>query len=349
MKAALVVALLGALVAPAAAGSAVTADETVVVFPTLAAREGDVWVVPVAVWVGELEPRSFWRRRVVKGIAKLVRPRDAAEKQALDARVRWLLADDERGKRVDVRVAGVRELLPSTNDDGHTRDLVRVPVAAVTGATVTIEALAPDGRVFTGTAYLTPPEGVLVISDVDDTLRVSDVRDVPRLVRRTLVEPFEVVPGVAPVLAAFAGKGAAIAYVSGMPSQLVDVLAAFLTQVGAPPGALALRQIADTDRRLLRFGEPPARHKTPAIEDLLARFPRRRVVLIGDTGESDPEIYGAIARAHPTQIAAILIRELPGAPLDAARRQRALDGVTAPVHAFTDPAQLPAAIRAGTP
>lgn len=347
MRAALVVALLGALAAPAAA-SPVASDETVVVFPTLAASDGRAWLVPVNVWVGELEPRSFWRRHFVKGVRTLVRPRDAAEERALDTRVRWLLADDESRKDVTVRVGGVTTTLPATSADGHARALVRVPIEAATSTTLTIEALVPDGRVFTGTAALAEPEGVLVITDVDDTLRVSDVRDVPRLVRRTLVEPWEPVPGVASLLAAFAARGASFAYVSAMPTQLAEELTAFLTAAGAPPGALALRQMTDRDRRTLRFPVPPRRHKVPAIEDLARRFPHRRLVLLGDSGEYDPEIYGAIARLLPAgRVAAILIRELPDAPLDAARRARAFDPQM-PVHVFADPAQLPAAIRAGS-
>jgi phosphatidate phosphatase APP1 len=37
-------------------------------------------------------------------------------------------------------------------------------------------------------------------------------------------------------------------------------------------------------------------------------------VLIGDSGEKDPEIYTAVARRFPQQVAAIAIREVAGKP-----------------------------------
>lgn len=332
--------------APVHAGVAVASDDTVVVFPTLAARDGDVWVVPVRVWVGELEPHSLWRRGAVKAIRKLLRPRDGRERQTLEERARLLLADDQRGKRVTVRAGGVEVTLPPTDRAGHAHGTLRVPVAGGTDP-LALSVVAAGGPRVLGEARLVPPDGVLVITDVDDTVRVSEVRDLPRLLRRTMLMPFEPVPGMAALLAAYAGQGAGIAYVTAMPSQLGGVLATFLGSAGFPPGELALRELADGDRRALRFHDPPETHKRPVLAGLLARFPRRAIVLVGDSGERDPEIYGELARAHPGRVAAILIREPPGAAMDDARRAQAFAGVTAPIHVFADPATLPAAIRAG--
>jgi phosphatidate phosphatase APP1 len=53
------------------------------------------------------------------------------------------------------------------------------------------------------------------------------------------------------------------------------------------------------------------REKKPArIQEVLDLHPRLRFVLIGDSGEKDPEIYAAIARANPGRILAIYIREV---------------------------------------
>jgi phosphatidate phosphatase APP1 len=50
-----------------------------------------------------------------------------------------------------------------------------------------------------------------------------------------------------------------------------------------------------------------------AVESLLRLYPSRRFVLVGDSGERDPEIYGSLARNWPDRIASILIREVgPG-------------------------------------
>jgi phosphatidate phosphatase APP1 len=66
------------------------------------------------------------------------------------------------------------------------------------------------------------------------------------------------------------------------------------------------------------------------MKSILQRFPLRKFVLIGDSGEFDPEIYGSLARKFPQQIAAILIRRVPGSKDSPSRFQKALRGV--PTH-----------------
>jgi phosphatidate phosphatase APP1 len=48
-------------------------------------------------------------------------------------------------------------------------------------------------------------------------------------------------------------------------------------------------------------------------------MPGRSFVLIGDSGERDPEIYAKIAAKHPEQILRICIRQIEANPLDTAR------------------------------
>ena len=45
--------------------------------------------------------------------------------------------------------------------------------------------------------------------------------------------------------------------------------------------------------------------------------------MIGDSGEADPEIYGDIARRHPDQVRAILIRNVTA---ESANDSRYVDG-----------------------
>jgi phosphatidate phosphatase APP1 len=63
--------------------------------------------------------------------------------------------------------------------------------------------------------------------------------------------------------------------------------------------------------------------KPPVIESILERWPRRTIILVGDSGEYDPEIYGAIARAYPDRVTAILIRDVTGEATDAPRYRKA--------------------------
>ena len=48
-------------------------------------------------------------------------------------------------------------------------------------------------------------------------------------------------------------------------------------------------------------------YKARSIEALIQRYPQRKFILVGDSGENDPAIYAAVARAHPSNIAKIYI------------------------------------------
>jgi phosphatidate phosphatase APP1 len=51
------------------------------------------------------------------------------------------------------------------------------------------------------------------------------------------------------------------------------------------------------------------------VRRLLTEHPGLRLVLIGDSGQEDPEIYGDIAGDHPERVAAIYIRRITGLDL----------------------------------
>ena len=52
--------------------------------------------------------------------------------------------------------------------------------------------------------------------------------------------------------------------------------------------------------------------KIRQITQLMIHLPRRQFVLIGDSGERDPEVYRAIQRMFPRQVRSILIRDVLG-------------------------------------
>ena len=70
-------------------------------------------------------------------------------------------------------------------------------------------------------------------------------------------------------------------------------------------------------------------------------FPKRRFILIGDSGEHDPEIYAQVAREYSAQVVAIFIRNVTGERIDSARfqmLQKGLDDVC--FHLFDRPEEL---------
>jgi phosphatidate phosphatase APP1 len=68
-------------------------------------------------------------------------------------------------------------------------------------------------------------------------------------------------------------------------------------------------------------------HKIEAIEAILRTYPGLKFILIGDSGEQDPEIYREIVRRHPERIRVIYIRSVDPRPSRVAAVQKLIEEV----------------------
>ncbi len=303
------------LAASLLAASPVRSDETVILFPTAAHFDAkqDAWVGEIHGWIHEPEADSDWRNEVVDSLAEAA-DLDHIEwdRELLRERVLPFLADNERGKQLDVRIAGQTIHCDDSAPNGHFFGRFTIPRTAVAAdvAQLPIEIVlnSEDSRRFASEVFLIPPEGVSVISDIDDTIKISQVTDKVELLRNTFARPFAPVPGMPESYRAQAERGATFHYVSASPWQLYAPLNAFRREAQFPAGTYDMKTFRAWDDSWQNLLADSALIKTPAIERLLKDNPRRRCLLIGDSGESDPEIYGDIARQFPTQILGIAIR-----------------------------------------
>ena len=186
---------------------------------------------------------------------------------------------------------------------------------------------AGDGRVFSTTSELVAARGISVISDIDDTVKITHVTDPKRLWESTFFKPFTPVPGMADFYRRLGASGTSIHYVSSSPWHLYVPLNQFLADAGFPSATLALKMIRLKDRSILNILKSPSETKPPQIESILARYPHRTFILIGDSGEQDPEIYADVLRRNLDRVARILIRNVTGARRDDARFTKVFAGV----------------------
>ena len=94
-----------------------------------------------------------------------------------------------------------------------------------------------------------------------------------------------------------------------------------------PLGTYHLRTLRLKDLRVLGLLIPGPWGKRKAIRSILRAFPQRRFILVGDSGQKDPELYGGVARKHDGQVSRIFIRSLDGRWLHPDRVRRAFRGV----------------------
>mgnify|MGYP005840183463 CR=1 FL=1 len=345
----LLLSLAAAWDAPAAA-SKVKRDEEIVFFPGLAWRApgGKVWQLEIRGCVYEPESRrlglGLLRRALeLKGVAL-----DDAEARILTTRARGFMVDHEGGRPVVVSIGSKIFNLGKCGEDGAFERILEVPDAVVRAAstptTLRFSTVLPKGdtRLFEGELVLLPESGLLVVSDIDDTIKVTGVTDHKTLLRRTFLEPMEPVAGMADLYRRWADeRQARFCYLSGSPWQLFLPLSDFRRRSGFPPGGFYLRRLRWNDASALDFLATAKPHKEEVLERLMQRFPRHRFILVGDSGEQDPETYAGMAARHPHQVEAILIRDVTGQGGGSERYQALRSRLRATqFQVFTDPGRI---------
>jgi phosphatidate phosphatase APP1 len=208
------------------------------------------------------------------------------------------------------------------DDEGFLDALVELDPAAAAGRLpVRFEVLdpPPDAPETTaGEVVVPPPDAPFgVISDIDDTVLVSDATNVAKVLARTLLQNVHerlAFPGVAELYRALAAQGAPFFYVSSSPWNLHGPLTRFLELHGLPSGPLLLRDWG-LDEAASRGH---AGHKLDAVASVLQALPGPRFLLVGDSGQEDPEIYARLVEERPERVLGVLIRDVAGPARDAA-------------------------------
>lgn len=177
----------------------------------------------------------------------------------------------------------------------------------------------------TGKFIIPPSSSKLgVISDIDDTVLRTNSSNFLSMVRITLLNnahtrlPFE---GVAAFYRAL-HKGTKessynpLFYVSSSPWNLYDLLEEFFELHHIPMGPFLLRDFGIDDTKFIKSGHGD--HKIVQIEKILTTYPEMKFILIGDSGEKDPEIFHQVVHDFPNRIECIYIRDVTGNSRDQA-------------------------------
>jgi phosphatidate phosphatase APP1 len=155
-----------------------------------------------------------------------------------------------------------------------------------------------------------------VISDIDDTVVRTESTNWLRMMRIVLLSsaqsrlPLEHAGRLLRALqeGSDGGRRNPIFYLSSSPWNLFDLLSEFFRVHDIPEGPLLLRDWTYSPRKLLGGGHRA--HKLVRIRHLFDLYPQQKWVLIGDSGQADPEIYCEAVREYPGRVLAIYIRNV---------------------------------------
>ncbi|HEX6135164.1 MAG TPA: phosphatase domain-containing protein [Longimicrobiales bacterium] len=242
--------------------------------------------------------------------------------------LRHLESDEVPGARLRLRL-GSTERHAVTDEEGYYRlwlaPATPLPLSGLWHLldVQVVEPLHADvSDVSASGLVLVPPPTArfAVISDLDDTVIRTDATRLITMLRRTLLQnartrlPFA---GVAEFyeglhLGDDGGEANPVFYVSSSPWNLYDVLTEFLTVQSIPLGPLMLRDWGISERGLLPLGH--GEHKLGAIRQIMDCYPALPFILIGDSGQEDPEIYRDVVHHYRGRILAVYIRNVTTDP-----------------------------------
>jgi phosphatidate phosphatase APP1 len=185
-----------------------------------------------------------------------------------------------------------------------------------------------DGTAATAQVLVVDPRAdIALVSDVDDTILETGLGRGLAFLRATLLTETKdraPLPGSAALYRALVEREVPrpVFYVSTSPWNLHSTLLEFIALRRFPLGPLLLTDWGPGHGNLFRIGA--REHKTGLIERILDEHPGLGLVLVGDTGQLDPEIYAAVAEAAPDRVRAIYVRRTAGWDVRRQREVRAL-------------------------
>jgi len=321
--------------------SGIASDEEVIFFNT-AARLDTVagqWVAPIHGWIFEPETDSIRRMAVLAVLREALDVDDErAGERLFNRRAAAFLVDNESGKTLTLRVGDRTVTVGPSEQNGHLTGSIRLSLEEADRLSrpdkfgrqwVEFELVTSDSdrRRFSAKTVLVQPAGLSVISDIDDTIKITEVTDHEEMIENTFFKPYRPVPGMARLYQGWAHQGAVIHFVSASPWQLYEPLTEFMSEHGFPAATFHLKTFYWKDSRFLSLFADPLDYKLKVVEPLIRSFPQRQFILVGDSGEKDPEAYGLLARKYPDQVAFILIRAMENESPDSARFRAAFEGI----------------------
>lgn len=311
----------------------VLTEKEVTFYPTYGYRAGTNWNAQLRGWVHkDREDRAEGAVKILKLVAKC----SDAEMTRIRSRSADFLDDNKKSEKVLVKFDSdpddkAYEFTESKGDGIVKLDLVLTDDQAKRlleqqkspNGWLTYRAVSNEHTGLGRVRLIEPdPNGLSLISDIDDTIKVTDIpAGKDTVLRNTFCLDLKSV-AVPDMAAAYKELGnIPVHYVSGGPEQMFGPLYDFLiTGPGAfPEGTFHLKFFSshpslESTNTLMHFLGSSLQvtfdHKRDEINALMDKFPERKFILVGDSGEIDPEVYNEIKKKRPAQVQEIRIRDL---------------------------------------
>ncbi len=318
-----------------------------ILYPTIGtlSPDGLKYHIDVHGWIFDTTRQTKLGRAVLSVLRKKLNlVDDASIPQLFHDRAGYFAVYPGKRRSALVQIGGFHKVSPPASRQGQFKETLAVPrewlMSMTDGrdeASIDLRAsihapgvpLGPHAQQVQQSCFLLANTGLSLISDIDDTIKDTVVRNKQELLINTFLNPFRAIEGMAELYRDLTPTVSAFHYVSASPWQIYVPLSQFLEEQGFPMGSLHLRKFGLKDVTFLKKLSPSHKQKGKSIHALISRAPHRRFLLVGDSGEKDPELYASIYHRYPSQIAGLFIRNVPGADNSTKRYQKAFSGIPA--------------------
>ncbi len=328
----------------------IKSDEYVIFFPALAylSKDKTEWIVDIHGWIFESNLAASVKS-VASKLLGIGKDTDKKEfKKLMKQRVHWFFVDNERNKQLTIKIQNQSYTLNKSKPNGHFYKQIRLKTLDVNTWNldqlnrISFKAVTrkKDPREFKGYIQFVPETGLSIISDVDDTIKLSEVHDKKLLLRNTFMRPYRTIPGMAKTYQRWAlkskkNKKIVFHYLTASPWQLYVPLSSFLKKNNFPFGSFHMKYFRIKDSSFFNVFNSSVEFKSKEILSLMNKYPKRQFILVGDSGENDFEIYTKIASKHKKRIRAIFIHEVKPKPIEKERyKTKTVKSVTCPIVVF---------------
>ncbi|CAF3430405.1 unnamed protein product [Rotaria sp. Silwood2] len=235
-------------------------------------------------------------------------------------RVKMFTAEGKEKK--DLCIDGLsRSMCAKTDDEGRLKNTFKMTNQEIelfrqTGGgngKVVFQASVRNKNVKgTGEIFLCDDHGVTFISDIDDTIKITEVTSSTQTLINTFSGDFKAVEGMSEIYCHWQQEyNATFAYLTASSDQLYPFLREFFDREGFPTGSAHMRHFTWLDSNYITFfmSSSYMKKKTETLEMFLQNTRDRTFVLLGDVFQKDPDIYAGVYAQYPDRIAKIFIRK----------------------------------------
>lgn len=175
-----------------------------------------------------------------------------------------------------------------------------------TGSIQTVNVFTNGTDTGNATSYLVPERGFTVISDIDDTLRVTQIYEPATALMNTFAYAFTPWLNMPSIYANWSSSipDFHFHYLTTTPEQVTPNYMSFILDT-YPPGSF--------DTRPLNFSnaDETLSVRKYLLEKIFQTYPQRKFILMGDTSNSDVmKDYPAMVTEFPGQVQCILLRNI---------------------------------------